>query len=73
MVDKLVEECIENINEVKIASENEHKNKFSSCILYTCCFQYSLQSTSKSTVKKELVLFLFSLELKKNVFHLLKQ
>ena len=34
LADKLVEECTENIDEVKIASENEHKNKCSSCILY---------------------------------------
>ena len=38
MVDKLVEECTENIDEVKIASENEHKNKSSSCILYIVLF-----------------------------------
>ena len=31
LVDKLVEECTENIDEVKIASENEHK--CSSCML----------------------------------------
>ena len=34
LADKLVEECTENIDEVKIASENENKNKCSSCILY---------------------------------------
>ena len=34
IADKLLEECTENIDEVKIASENEHKNKCSSCILY---------------------------------------
>ena len=34
LADKLVKECTENIDEVKIASENEHKNKCSSCILY---------------------------------------
>ena len=38
LVDKLVEECTENIDEVKIASENEHKNKSSSCILYIVLF-----------------------------------
>ena len=27
LVDKLIEECHENIDEVKIASENNHKNK----------------------------------------------
>ena len=34
LADKLLEECTQNIDEVKIASENEHKNKCSSCILY---------------------------------------
>ena len=34
LVDKLTEEYTENIDEVKIASENEHKNKCSSCMLY---------------------------------------
>ena len=38
LADKLVEECTENIDEVKIASENEHKNKCSSCMLYTAFF-----------------------------------
>ena len=38
LADKLVEECTENINEVKIASENKHKNKYSSCILYVVLF-----------------------------------
>ena len=35
LADKLVEKCTKNIVEVKIASENEHKNKCSSwhCIL----------------------------------------
>ena len=33
LVGKLVEECTKNIDEVKIASENEHKNKCSSCTL----------------------------------------
>ena len=36
MVDKLVEECNEIIEEVKIVSEN--KNKCSSCILYIVLF-----------------------------------
>ena len=31
---KLVEGCTETVEEVKIASKNEHKNKCSSCILY---------------------------------------
>ena len=38
LVDKLAVECTENIDEVKIASENEHKNKSSSCILYIVLF-----------------------------------
>ena len=38
LVDKLTEECTENIDEVKIASENEHKNKCSFCILYIVLF-----------------------------------
>ena len=38
LVDKLVKECTENIDEVKIASENEHKNKCSFCILYIALF-----------------------------------
>ena len=39
-VDKLIEECTENINEIKIkiASENEHKNTCSSCMLYIVLF-----------------------------------
>ena len=36
LVDKLVEECVENIDEVKFASENEHK--CSSCISYIALF-----------------------------------
>ena len=38
LADKLVEECTENIDEVKVASENEHKNKCSSYILYIMLF-----------------------------------
>ena len=34
LADKLVEECTENIDEVKIASENKHKNICSSWTLY---------------------------------------
>ena len=37
LVDKLVSECTENVEEVKIA---EHTNKCSSCILYIVLFQY---------------------------------
>ena len=36
LVDKLVDECDENIDEVKIVSES--KNKFNSCILYIVLF-----------------------------------
>ena len=36
--DKLVEECAETVEEVKIAGKNEHKNKCSSCILYIVLF-----------------------------------
>ena len=36
MVDKLGDECDENIDEVKISSES--KNKFNSCILYIVLF-----------------------------------
>ena len=35
LADKLIGKCTENIDEVKIANENEHKNKCSSCLLYT--------------------------------------
>ena len=34
----MIEECTENIDEVKIASENKHKNKCSSCTLYIVLF-----------------------------------
>ena len=37
-IDKLVEECTQNIDEVKIASENEHKKKCGSCRLYIVLF-----------------------------------
>ena len=32
LVDKLIEECTKNINEIKIASENEHKNTYFVCL-----------------------------------------
>ena len=42
LVDKLVEECIENVEEVKLAkitlTENENKCKCSSCTLYIVLF-----------------------------------
>ena len=34
LADKLVEECAETVEEVKIANKNGHKNKCSSCILH---------------------------------------
>ena len=54
LVDKLTEEYIENIDEVKIASENEHNNKCSSCTQHIVLFSIILQSTL------ELVLILFA-------------
>ena len=38
LVDKLVEEYTENIDELEITSDNEHKNKCSSCTLYIVFF-----------------------------------
>ena len=42
LVDKLVEECTENVEEVKLAkitlAENENKYKCSSCTLYIVLF-----------------------------------
>ena len=38
MADKLTQEFTENIDEVKIASKNKHKNKNSSCTLYIVLF-----------------------------------
>ena len=38
LVDKLTEECIENNEKVKIASENNHENKYNSCTLYIVLF-----------------------------------
>ena len=38
LVDKLVEECTKNIDEIEIASENEHKKKCSACTLYIVLF-----------------------------------
>ena len=38
LADKLTEECTENIHEVKIGSENEHANTYSSCILNIMLF-----------------------------------
>ena len=34
----MIEECTENIDEVRIASENKHKDKCSSCTLYIVLF-----------------------------------
>ena len=55
MVDKLVEECAETIEEVKIAAKNEHKINVVLAYCTLSCFQYSLQSTL------ELVLILFTI------------
>ena len=38
LVDKLTAECTENIDEVKIASENKHKNKCGFCTLHIVLF-----------------------------------
>ena len=38
LVDKLVEQCTENIDKIKITSKNEYDNKCSSCILYIILF-----------------------------------
>ena len=38
LVDKVIEEFTKSIDEVEIASENEHKNKCSSSTLYTVLF-----------------------------------
>ena len=38
LADKLVEECTETVEEVKIASKNMHKNKCSSCTVYIVLF-----------------------------------
>ena len=42
LVHKLVEECIKNVEETKLAeNENEHENKCSSCIVYIVLFSLS--------------------------------
>ena len=38
LVDKLVEECTENIDGVEIDNENKHKKECSSCIVYIVLF-----------------------------------
>ena len=59
LVDKLVEECTENVGEFKLAkitsAENENKHKCSSCTQYIVLFSIILQLTL------ELVLILFIL------------
>ena len=42
LVDKLVEECTENVEETRLV-ENENKHKCSSCTLYTVLFSIILQ------------------------------
>ena len=43
IVDKLIEKCTENVEELKLAkitlAENENKYKCSSCTLYMCYFR----------------------------------
>ena len=38
LVNKLVEECTENNEKVKITSKNEYENKYTSCIVYIVLF-----------------------------------
>ena len=49
LIDKLVEECTENIEERRLVeitlSKNENKHKCSSCTLYLFYFQYFLLLT----------------------------
>ena len=44
LVDKLIEECSENIEETSLFKINSSKCKHNSCILYIVLFQYSLES-----------------------------
>ena len=37
LFDKLVEECMENIDETKINNENENENKYCFSIMYIAC------------------------------------
>ena len=57
MVDKLVEDCAENVEEVKLAkitlTKTENKHKCSSCTL--CYFQWFLHSKLESVA----IFFLF--------------
>ena len=55
MVDKLVAECTQNIDEVKIGSKNEHENKCSFCTMYILLFSIIL------TITLELVFILFTI------------
>ena len=43
LVDKLIEECTENIDEIKINSKNEHEKKYSFCRVYIVLFSIFLQ------------------------------
>ena len=38
MIDKLVEECTENIEEARLVEKTEYKHKCSSCTLYIVIF-----------------------------------
>ena len=46
MIDKLIEECTENIEETRLVektlAKNEHKYKYSSCIAYIVLFSIIL-------------------------------
>ena len=56
LVDKLVEECTENIAETKfVENENKYENKCSSCTVYVVLFSLSL------VITLEVVLILFIL------------
>ena len=43
LLDKLIEECTENIDEIKINSKNEHEKKYSFCTVYIVLFSIFLQ------------------------------
>ena len=63
MIDKLVEECIENIDEVKVDNENEHKKECSSCIVCIVLFSIILEIN----IGNWYLLCLFSLVFKKDI------
>ena len=55
MVDKLIAECTENIDEVKIGSKSEHENKCSFCTMYILLFSIIF------TITLELVFILIAI------------